>query len=49
VDLDANAGHGSFAARSLHCGLRPPVEMTRRGIVASGRDDKKGRGDLWSK
>ncbi len=28
----ANARHGSFAARSLHSGLRPPVEMTRRGM-----------------
>jgi hypothetical protein len=31
MELGANAGHGSFAARSLHCGLRPPVEMTRMG------------------
>jgi hypothetical protein len=42
--LGVNARHGLFAARSLHCGpLRgPPVEMTRRGMAASGRDDKKG-------
>jgi hypothetical protein len=34
VDLGASAGHGSFAARSLHSGpLRgPPVEMTRGGL-----------------
>jgi hypothetical protein len=25
--------HGWFAARSLHCGLRPPVEMTREDMV----------------
>jgi hypothetical protein len=31
VGLGASAGHGSFAARSLHSGLRPPVEMTREG------------------
>jgi hypothetical protein len=30
MDLGANARHGLFAARSLHYGLRPPVEMTRR-------------------
>jgi hypothetical protein len=39
TDLGARAGHGSFAARSLHSGLRPSVEMTRRG--ASARNDKK--------
>jgi hypothetical protein len=30
MDLGANARYDSFAARSLHCGLRPPVEMTTR-------------------
>jgi hypothetical protein len=31
ADLGASAGHGSFAARSLHSSLRPPVEMTPGG------------------
>ncbi len=30
MGLGACAGHGRFVARSLHCGLRPPVERTKR-------------------
>jgi hypothetical protein len=41
MGLGANARHGSFAARSLHCGLRPPVEMTREAVAASGRNDNE--------
>jgi hypothetical protein len=32
ANFGASAGHGSFAARSLHSGLRPPVEMTGEGL-----------------
>ncbi len=38
--VNASGNHGRFAARSLHSGLRPPVEMTEGESRAPGRDDR---------